>query len=107
MRHYAGHFGFLVSGEDQPRIDIEESARQSHGVHHIRIDDPDCEGHLRVRVAHQVLADPVDIFVDHGVAYQLDLRLNLLSIDAAASHLALDGVPVSDAATATHIAVPH
>ena len=62
-------------------------------------------GTCAVGVAHQVLADAVHVLGDHRIVDQLDLRFDLLRVLPAAGYLAFDGVPVADAAPASHVAV--
>ena len=64
VRHHAGEFGFVVGRENQSAVDVEESAGQREGVDFIVIEDLDGEGHARVGVAHQVLTNAIDVFVD-------------------------------------------
>ena len=78
MRHYAGHFGLGIGAQDQPAVNVEESAWQSEGIHHIGIDHLYGEGHLGVGVAHQVLPHTIDILTHHWIINQLGRALNLL-----------------------------
>ena len=62
MRHHAGQFRFVVRLQNQPGIHEEESARQRERVHFFGVDHFDRERHLGVGIAHQVLADAIDVF---------------------------------------------
>ncbi len=44
-----------------------------------RIDDFDGEGNARIGIAHQVLANAIDVFRNYGVVNQLGGALNFLS----------------------------
>ena len=61
MRHHSGQFGFVVGGQDQPRVHVEESAGKRERVQFVGVNDLDGERHLRIGVPHQVLAHAVDV----------------------------------------------
>ena len=78
MRHDSGQFGLFVSSQNQPRIDVKESAGKRKCVDVVRIDDLDCEGHLRIGIAHQVLAQAVDVLGNYRIVDHLGLSFHLL-----------------------------
>src|SRR6266404_5496515 len=98
--HHAGQLGFIVSGEDQARINVEETAGQREGINVVRINDLDDEWHLRIGVADQVLAQPVDVFADSRISDQLGGGLDLQGVVLAHRDLLFQTVPVSEAAAA-------
>ena len=65
MRHDAGQFRFGLGLEDQAGVYEEKAAGQGERVHFLGVEHLDGEGHLGVGVAHQVLADAVDVLGDH------------------------------------------
>ena len=105
MRHHARQLSFVIGGQNQPRVDVEKSARQREGVDLVGVDDLDGEGHLGIGVAHQVLADAVHILRDHRIGNQFRGVLNLLRILPAHGNLLVQRVPVPCTASATHVAV--
>src|SRR5258708_35223094 len=81
-----------------------EPARQGEGIDLIGVDDLDRERNLRIRIAHNILAHPVNILGDHRVLNQLYGRLYLLGILPTQGDLFLDAIPVANAGLATHVA---
>ena len=78
VRHHSREFRFLIRVQDQAAVDVEKSARQRERIHHVRIDHLDCERHLRVGVAHQVLPHAVHVFRDHRVVDEFRALLDFL-----------------------------
>ena len=76
VRHHAGQFGFIIGGENQAAVDVEESAGKSERVDLVGLDDFDREWNFRIRVADEVLSDAVDVFVDRRIVDQLDLAFD-------------------------------
>src|ERR1700751_249945 len=105
MCHHASQFRFLVRCEDQTGIHIEEPARQGEGIDLIGVDDLDRERNLRIRIALNILAHPVNILGDHRILNQLNGRLYLLGILPTQGDLFLDAIPVANAGLATYVAV--
>ena len=83
VRHHSGQFRFVFRCQDQPFVDVEIAAREGKRIHLIGIDDLDVERNLGIRMLHDVLADAIDIFADHGIFDQLgglfEFRRDLLS----------------------------
>ncbi len=103
MGHHAGKLGLFLCAEDQAAVYIEETAGEREGVDFVRINNLDGEGNARVRIAHQVLADAVDVFGDHGIVNQLRGTLDFLGQLLAQGDFALERVEVhafADAAIA-------
>ena len=69
--HHAGQLSFVFRGQDQAGVHVEKSAGQGEGVHLIRVDHLNGKRHLRVRVAHDVLAQAVDVLGDDRVLNDL------------------------------------
>ena len=78
VRHHARQFGFAIRLQDQARVHEEEPAGQSESVHLFGIDHLDGERNFGVGIAHQVLADPVDVLGDDRVVDDLGLALHFL-----------------------------
>ena len=78
VRHDAGQFGFVLGLQDQAGVHEEEAARQRERVHFFGVEHLDGEGHLGVGVAHQVLADAVDVLGDDRIVDDLGLALDFL-----------------------------
>ena len=100
VRHHASHFRFVIGGEDQAGIYVEESAGKGEGVDGIIVNNFDSERHLGVGVAHQVLADAVHVLGDYRILHQLHACLNLLGILLADGDLFLYRIPIAQAAAA-------
>src|SRR5438270_5062623 len=100
VRHYAGELSFFVSRKDKAGVYVEEASRKSKGVYFVRIDYFDRERHLRVGVAHQVLANTIHVFSDHWVLHQLHAGLHLLGIFFAHADFTFERVPIAHAAAA-------
>ena len=64
--------------KDQAAINVEEAARKGEGVDGIRINYFNGEGDLRVRIAYEVLAYAVDVFIDDGIFNELGGGIDLL-----------------------------
>ncbi len=77
MRHDSGEFRLFVGCQDQPGIHIEKPARQGERVDFIGVNDLDSEGYLRIRIAHQILADAVHVFCNHRVGDHLHAVIDL------------------------------
>ena len=78
VRHHARQFGFAIRLQNQAGIHEEEAAGQRESVHFLGIEHLDGERNLGVGVAHQVLADAVDVFGDDRVVDDLRLPLDFL-----------------------------
>src|SRR6266566_4368551 len=92
--HHAGKLGLFLCAEDQAAVHIEEAAGEREGVDFVGINNLDGEGNARVRIAHQVLADAVDVFGDHGIVNQLRGALDFLGQLLAQGDFALQRVEV-------------
>ena len=103
VRHHAGHLGFVVGVQQNPGVDEEEPARQREGVDLFRIDHLDGERNFRIRVPHQILANPVHVFGDDRIVDNLGLTLHFLGHLLAQRDLFFDRVEV-DALTDVAIA---
>jgi hypothetical protein len=53
--HHAGQLSFVIRGENQTRVHIQETSRLSECVDLLGINYLDSEGHFGVGVANQVL----------------------------------------------------
>ena len=100
MSHYPSQFGFAVSRKNGSRININKPARKRHRLHHIRVNDLESKRHLRIRVAHQILPQPVHILSNDGIRNKLRSRIHHLTILLSHLDVAFDGIPVSEAASA-------
>ena len=98
MRHDARKFGLIISGENEAGIHIEKASGKCEGIDVVRINDLDGEWDERIRVAHQVLPDPINVFGNRRVLDQLGRRLHLLRVLLAHRKLALQSVPVAESA---------
>ena len=63
----------------------------------IVIDDFNCERHLRIGVAHQVLPDAIYVFVHHRIGHQFGALLHLLGVLLAHGDFLFDRVPIPQA----------
>ncbi len=97
MGHHARQFGLVISGQDQPGVDVEESSGKGHGVDFVGVHDLDGEGDFGVRVANQVLANTVDVLVDYRVLDHLQVPLNLLRVGPSDLDVGFDRVQVKAA----------
>ena len=111
MRNFVGHhsrqFSFLVGGQDQSGVHIEEPARQGERIDVIGVHHFDCERHLRIRIANQILPKSIHILRHDRVLNQLDCGLDLLRVLLAHRNLFLNAIPVPQALTAANIPVSH
>ena len=107
VRHHSGQLRFLVCRQDQSGIDIEKTTRQSEGIDVVGVDYLDCERHLRIGIAHQVLSHPVDVFSHHRVLDQLHRGFDLLGILLAHGDLFLHAIPVAQSGLAAHVAIAY
>ncbi len=106
VRHHAGQLGFIVSSQNQAGVHVEESAGQSEGVDVVGIHDLDRERHLRIGVAHQVLAHAIDVLGDHRVLNHLRAGLDHHRVLLAHLDVGVDRVPVAQTlAGLTHFAI--
>ena len=79
MCHHGSQLGFVIGGENETAVDVEEATGQGKRVDLVRLDDFDRERDLGVRVSDNVLSDPVDVLVDHRIIDQLHLTLDFRS----------------------------
>ncbi len=100
MRHHAGQFRLFIGRQDQAGIHIKKAARQRERIDLVGIDHLDRERHLRVRIPHQVLPDPVDVLIHERILNQLHAALDFHRVLLANLDLGLKRVPVADAAPA-------
>ena len=70
MSHHPRQFGFTLSLQDEPFVDVEVPPGQSEGVHVIRVNDFDDKGNLGIRVLHEVLGQSIDVFGDNRILNQ-------------------------------------
>ena len=98
MRHHSSQLGFIVGGQNQSTVHVEETARQRKGVHLFGIEHLNREGHARVGVAHQILADAIDVFGDNRIGDHSRARLDLPCQLASQRHFAFERVEVKAAA---------
>ena len=106
MGHHTGQFRFLIGVQNQAGVDVEEAARQRHGVDLVRINDLDGEGNLGVGVLYEVLADAVHVFNHHRIGNELCALFDLRGVHLAHLDLGIGGVPVAHAARAD-VAIAH
>jgi len=78
MRHHSRQLGFIVGLENQAGVYKEKPAGQGEGVDLLGIQHLDRERYLGVGVAHQVLAEAVDVFGNYRIVDDLSLPLDLL-----------------------------
>ena len=108
MRHNSRQLRFLIGAQHHAAIHIEESAGERKGIHHIGIDHLDREGHLRVRIANQVLPDAIHIFRHHRVGDELRNAVHFLRQLLAQRNLMLHRIhvqPMPDLAVADGVDV--
>ena len=105
VRHHAGQFGFVVSGQYQARIDVKEAAWKSKSVDIVAVQDLDSEWNLSVRVSHQSLPEAIHIFRNDGVFNQSRGRFDFLRELFAHGDLPVERVPVAEAASTTYFAI--
>src|SRR6266853_2928048 len=103
--HNSSEFCFVVGGLNKPGIHIEKSAGKCEGVDVIGVDNLNGERNLRIGVAHQVLAELVDVFSDLRVGEQPGRGFHLRGIVLAHSDLALQAIPVAKTAPASDFSI--
>ena len=103
VRHDPSEFGFVISRQDQSAVHVEETAGQRKGIHFVGVENLDGERHPRIGVAHQVLADAIDVLVDDGISDQPRALLDFVGQLVAQRNLAVDGIEIQ---TRSHIATP-
>src|SRR5579872_2582057 len=74
------------------------AAGKSKGVHHVVVDDFKGDRHVDVRVAHQVLTQPVNVFGKKGLLDQLGLTLDFDRQLLTQGNLFFDGIEVDSLA---------
>ena len=77
VRHHARQLRLVLGQLDEAGVDVEVTAGQRERVHLVGIDHLDCEWHPSVRVANEVLPDPVDVLGDDRVVDDLGVLLDL------------------------------
>ena len=87
MRHHAGEFGFAVNCQDQSAIHVQVAAGKGENLGVLRIDDLDGDGHLRVGVAGEFLAEAVYVIADAQIGNEFGMPVNALGQRIAQSLL--------------------
>ena len=70
MRHHSSQFRLIIGSENQSGIDVEKSAGKRECIDVVRVNHLNGEWNLGIRVAHQILADAVDVFANAGIGDQ-------------------------------------
>ena len=76
--HDPGKFSFVIRFQHEPRIDEEESPGKSECIHLLGVHHLDRKRHLRIGVAHQVLADAVHVLGYDRILDDLRFPFHLL-----------------------------
>ncbi len=76
--HHAGEFGLFLGAQNEAAVYVEKPAGKGEGVDFIGIDYLDCEGHARIGIADQILADAVHVFRDDGIIDKFGGALDFL-----------------------------
>src|SRR6516164_8037308 len=94
MCHDGRQLRLALSGQYQPAVHVEESARQGERIDLVAVDDLDGERHPRIRVAYQILADTIHVGVDFRISHELRSCFYLLRQVLTNRNLALQRVKV-------------
>ena len=65
--HHPCQLGFVIGRQEQSLVHIEKTTGQGKRINFVGIDYFDCEGHLGVRVQHDILADAVYVFRNYWI----------------------------------------
>ncbi len=101
VSHDARELRLFLSAEDQAAVHIKKAAGQRESVDFVGIDDFDGEGNARIGIAHQVLANAIDVFRNDGVVNELGGALNFLSQLLAEGDFAFERKKVNALANVT------
>ncbi len=106
--HDAGEFRLFIGAKNQAAVDVEKSARKREGVDFVGVNDLDGEGNFCVGIAHEILADAIDVFGDDGVVDKFGGAFDFLGELLAETDFVFDGVEINtltDAAVANGLDV--
>src|SRR6266576_159619 len=100
VRHDRGKLCFVLSGQKQATVHVQESARKSEGVDFLRVDDLDDERHFSIGVADDVLHHTIDVLRYERIVQGLSFTLDLIRIFMTEFDLSLERVPIADTLSA-------
>src|SRR6266576_231681 len=95
VRHDRGKLCFVLSGQKQATVHVQESARKSEGVDFLRVDDLDDERHFSIGVADDVLHHTIDVLRYERIVQGLSFTLDLIRIFMTEFDLSLDRVLIA------------
>ena len=78
VRHHTGQFSLVIGCRNYAGVHEKEATRQRERVNLFRVDHLNCERNLRIGIAHQILANAIDIFRNDRIVDDLRLALHFL-----------------------------
>ena len=105
VRHHRRQLRFVVSGENESAVHIEEPSRQREGVHFVGVEDLNGERYAGIGISDEALADTIDVLSHYRVGHRLRTALYLMGKRASQCNLSIDGIEIqagADPAPADH-----